>query len=201
MSSPETIDLEAQSILDGASGFVGPSFSFKNRLMRVAWNIVYVVLFRTSPRPFHAWRSILLKAFGAKLGTNVHVYGRAKIWAPWNLILEDEASIADDVTCYCIAPITLGKRAIVSQGAHLCTGTHDYTSPNFQLIAAPIRIEEGAWVCTEAFVGPGVTIGKDTVVGARSVVTKNMPDGMVCAGNPARPLKPRYANRTGLTEA
>ncbi len=176
----------------GADGHLQASFAVGNRLKRLCWNTVYVLFFRPSPRPFHSWRSFLLRSFGAKLGSRVHVYPKTRIWAPWNLDLGDECCLADDVNCYSMALVKLGSRAIVSQGASLCTGSHDYRSPNFQLISSPIEIGEGAWVCAEAFIGPGVSIGKECVVGARAVVVKDMPPGMVCAGNPARPIKPRY---------
>jgi len=183
---------EALDIQVNTDGHEAPSFSLKNRLMRVLWNVVYVLAYRPSPRPMHAWRAGILRLFGAKVGRAVHPYPKAKIWAPWNLVLEDESCLGEEVTCYSIAKITLKKRCIVSQGAHLCTGTHDYADPNFQLIAAPITIGERAWVCTEAFVGPGVSVGDDCVLGARSVAMKDLPAGMVCAGQPAKPLKPRY---------
>lgn len=167
------------------------SFSLANRLRRLTWGVVYVLLFRPSPRPCHRWRAFLLRGFGANLGRDCHVYPKVKIWAPWNLMLDDQAGIADDVICYSMAPIILGKRVIVSQGAHLCTGTHDYESADFQLYALPIQVEEDAWLCAECFVGPGVTIGAGAVIGARAVVTKSMPAWTVCAGNPCRPLKTR----------
>ena len=99
--------------------------------------------------------------------------------------------VADDAELYSIAPIHLKERCVVSQGAYLCTGTHDYEDPNFQLVAAPIVVGVQAWVAAQAFVGPGVTIGDGTVVGARSVVTKSLPEWTVCAGHPCRPIKPR----------
>lgn len=125
------------------------------------------------------------------MGKGCHIYPRVRIWAPWNLVVEEEGSAADDVILYSMATITIGKRAIISQGAHLCTGTHDYEDPAFRLYALPITIGEEAWICTEAFIGPGVTVGAGTVVGARSVATKDLPAWTVCAGNPCRPLKPR----------
>ncbi len=111
------------------------SFSLANRLRRLTWGVVYVLLFRPSPRPCHRWRAFLLRGFGANLGRDCHVYPKVKIWAPWNLMLDDQAGIADDVICYSMAPIILGKRVIVSQGAHLCTGTHDYESAEVQALA------------------------------------------------------------------
>jgi putative colanic acid biosynthesis acetyltransferase WcaF len=171
--------------------FTGPCFSLSNRLARLAWAIVYALLFRPSPRPLHAWRSLLLRAFGARLGQDCHIYPGACIWAPWNLICGDEAGVADGTILYNQAPITLGRRCVISQGAHLCTGTHDYRSPRFPLVARPIKVGELAWVAAECFVHPGVTIGDGTVVGARSVVTRDLPPWTVCAGHPCQVIKPR----------
>jgi putative colanic acid biosynthesis acetyltransferase WcaF len=168
-----------------------PSFSLKNRLARSVWGIAYLFLFRTSPRPMHAWRAFLLKCFGAKIGANCHVYSQVIIWAPWNLVLEEQVGLADGVTCYTMAKITIKSKAVVSQGVHLCTGTHDYNDPNFQLYALPITIGANTWICADAFIGPGVNVGDGAVIGARSVVTKDMPAWTVCAGNPCKPLKQR----------
>ncbi len=173
------------------STHTSPSFSRRNRAGRVLWSIVNALLFRPSPRPFHAWRAMLLRMFGAKIGRDCHIYPRVVIWAPWNLVCGDEVGVADGVILYSQARILLGDRCVISQGSHLCTGTHDYTSPRFPLIAQPIQVGECAWICAESFVHPGVTIGAGAVIGARSVVTHDLPEWMVCAGHPCRPLKPR----------
>ena len=172
----------------------GPSFSLRNRLGRIVWGLTSFLLFRFSPKPLHAWRSFLLRCFGAKVGHGVHVYPGVKIWAPWNLELEDESGIASGVILYSQGKITIGKRTVVSQGAHLVTGTHDYSDVGFPLITKPIRIGDYAWIATEAFIHPGVTIGAGCVIGARSVVNRDMPAWMVCAGHPCKPLKARKMN-------
>lgn len=171
--------------------FIGPSFSLKNRFIRIIWNITHILFFKFSPVPLHSWRSFLLRCFGAKVGMRVHVYPGVKIWAPWNLEIGDEAGIANKVILYSQGKITIGKRVVISQGAHLCAGTHDYTKQGHPLITKPINIGSRAWVASEAFVHPGVTIGDGTVIGARSVVIKDMPAWMVCAGNPCKPIKER----------
>jgi putative colanic acid biosynthesis acetyltransferase WcaF len=125
------------------------------------------------------------------LGARCHIYPRVEIWAPWNLRCDDEVGVADRVILYNQALIHLGRRVVVSQGSHLCTGTHDYESAAFLLKSYPITVRANAWICAEVFVHPGVNIGEGAVVGARSVVTKSIPDWMVCAGNPCVPLKPR----------
>lgn len=173
---------------------VGPSFSLSNRLGRIIWNLFSFLFFRYSPRPFHKWRALLLKCFGAKVGRDVHVYPGVEIWAPWNLELADECGIANGVILYSQGKIIIGRRAVISQGAHLVTGTHDYSDAGFPLITKPIYIGDYAWVATEAFIHPGVTIGAGCVIGARAVVQKDMPAWMVCAGHPCKPLKTRYLN-------
>ncbi|SFQ83618.1 DapH/DapD/GlmU-related protein [Hymenobacter arizonensis] len=169
----------------------GPSFSLRNRLARVVWGVFSFLLFRLSPKPLHSWRSFVLRCFGAKVGQGVHVYPGVKIWAPWNLELADECGIASGVTLYCQGKITVGYRTVISQGAHLVTGTHDYSDLGFPLVTKPIQIGEQVWIAAEAFVHPGIIIGDGCVIGARSVVTKNMPEWMVCAGHPCIPIRAR----------
>jgi putative colanic acid biosynthesis acetyltransferase WcaF len=164
----------------------GPSFTLGHRLRRFVWNSVHALLFRPSPRPCHAWRSSLLRLFGAKLGQGCHVYPGVKVWAPWNLRLGNFVGVADGVTLYCMDRIEIGDYAVISQGAHLCGGTHDYNSGNFQLVIKPIVIGARAWICAEAFVHPGVTVPEGAVVGARAVVTRSLAKPWaVYAGNPA----------------
>lgn len=169
----------------------GPSFSLKNRVTRVIWDVSATIFFKYSPRPLHAWRSFVLRLFGATIGKGVHVYPGVKIWAPWNLLLQDGCGIANGVTLYSQGKITIGKKAVISQGAHLVAGTHDYTNPGFPLVTSPIVIGDFAWVAAEAFIHPGVTVGTGCVVGARSVVTRDLPEWMVCAGQPCKPIKER----------
>jgi len=172
----------------------GPSFSLKNRLARVLWNVVSFFIFRLTPNPLHKWRAFVLRVFGAKVGKSVHVYPRVKIWAPWNLTLGDECGIANGVTLYAQGQIAIGKRTVISQGAHLVAGTHDYTKKGFPLYTMPITIKDYVWIAAETFIHPGIEIGEGAVIGARSVVTKNQPPWMVCAGHPCKPIKARIIN-------
>jgi putative colanic acid biosynthesis acetyltransferase WcaF len=173
-------------IIEGNDPYTEPSFSLGNRMLRASWGVVWLLFFRPSPRPFHTWRRLLLRLFGAKLGRHVHVYSNVKIWAPWQLAIGNNVGIADGVTLYNMAPMTIGDHCVVSQGAHLCGGSHDIDSANFQLIAKPIVLEKKVWVCAETFVGPGVTIAEGCVLGARAVVVKSIVEPWsVWAGNPA----------------
>ena len=172
-------------------------FSWRHRVGRALWNLCWLFVFRPSPRPCHAWRTWLLRRFGAQIGRQCHIYPLARIWAPWNLICHDHACVADHAILYNQAVIRLGEHSVVSQGAHLCTGTHDYQSPHFELVSHPITVEDQVWLAAECFLLPGVTIGAGAVIGARAVVTKSMPPGMVCAGHPCVPIKPRCPELPG----
>jgi putative colanic acid biosynthesis acetyltransferase WcaF len=180
------------SIVAGADPTREPSFTLRNRLLRAAWGAVWLLLFRPSPRPLHRWRAALLRLFGARLGRNVHVYPSARIWAPWSLEVGADSGIGERAIVYNMAPITIGHHCTVSQGAHLCAGSHDVDSANFQLIAAPIVLEPYVWVCADAFVGMNVRLAEGAVVGARAVVVRDLAEPWtVYAGNPARRIRTR----------
>lgn len=168
-----------------------PAFPLRNRLLRASWGVVYALLFRPSPRPFHRWRVFLLRCFGARLGNSCFIYGRARIWAPWNLTCDDMVTIGDEAIIYNPKPITLGSHAIVSQQAYLCGATHNYDDPAFPLIADPISIGPYAWVCARATVQGGVSVGAGAVLGLGSVATRDLEPWTVYAGVPARRIKSR----------
>lgn len=168
-----------------------PSPSLGDKLLRTLWNVIWLVLFRPSPTPLHVWRRMLLRLFGAKIGKGVHAYPSARVWAPWNLVMEDRSCLAAGVDCYSAARIHLGSDCVVSQRAYLCAASHNPRKSTFPLLIGQIYVGEGAWVAAEAFIGPGVTVGRRSVVGARSVVTQDVPDGAIVAGNPSRVISTR----------
>jgi putative colanic acid biosynthesis acetyltransferase WcaF len=171
--------------------------SLANKLARLLWGIVWATLYRCSPRVCHAWRCLLLRIFGAKVGEGAHPCPSAKIWAPWNLTMEPHSCLADAVDCYCVAPITIGAYATVSQYSYLCSASHDFRDATMPLVAAPIVIEAYAWVAADVFVGPGVKIGEGSIVGARSTVVQDVPPWVVVAGSPVRQIgvRPRIMSR------
>nr|WP_082409672.1 putative colanic acid biosynthesis acetyltransferase [Methylomonas koyamae] len=164
----------------------------KIKFLRLIWNTIWWLFFRTTPRwCLNSWRIFLLKLFGAKLGVGNRVSPSCFVWAPWNLEMGDYSVLADDVDCYNMARIKLGSKVAISQRTYLCTGTHDISSLTRPLVTKPISIGDHVWVCAEAFVSPGVKIGNGAVVAARSVVTKDVAEWSVVAGNPAVFIKPR----------
>ncbi|MFN4241782.1 MAG: WcaF family extracellular polysaccharide biosynthesis acetyltransferase [Tepidisphaerales bacterium] len=166
-------------------------YSTGEKIRRVLWGVVQATLFRWSPHPAYRFRAFLLRLFGARLGRNVRVRRTVHIEIPWNLTLGDDVSVGDRAILYCLGPVTIGDRSFVSQYAHLCAGTHDYTSPDYPLQRLPITLGADVWVAADAFVGPGVTVADGVVVGARASVFKDLPPWVVAAGNPAKPIKPR----------
>lgn len=168
-----------------------PQTSLRSRAGRLAWSVVWALLYRPSPRPCHAWRSMLLRAFGAEAGTKCHFYPGSKVWAPWNLRCEDRVTLADGAEVYNPSPITFGSHAIVSQGAYLCGATHLYNEPEFRMVSSPMSIGAYVWICARAIVGPGVNVGEGAVLGLGSVATKDLEPFGVYAGSPAKKVKER----------
>lgn len=110
------------------------------------------------------------------------------------------ATIADDVDCYCVERITLGERVVISQYSYLCGATHDFELRNRPLIPMPITIGAGTWIAADVFVAPGVTIGEESVVGARSSVFTDLPSWKVCVGSPAKPIRDRQMKDAEMSE-
>lgn len=139
----------------------------------------------------HAWRAMLLRAFGAKMGLNCHFYPGSRIWAPWNLVCADQVTAGDGAEIYNPAPIHLGSHAILSQDAYLCGATHDFDDLAFPLIAFSMNIGAYAWVCARASVGPGVNVSEGAVLGLGAVATRDLEPWGVYAGVPAVKVKER----------
>ncbi|MEM0980445.1 MAG: hormogonium polysaccharide biosynthesis acetyltransferase HpsU [Cyanobacteria bacterium P01_H01_bin.58] len=155
------------------------------------WWLVQAVVFPLTLHAHHGPRCFLLRLFGAKIGKRVIIRPSARFYYPWKIAIGDYSWIGSGVELYSLDWIQIGEHCVVSQNSYLCTGSHDVTDQAFGLKTAPITLENGAWVATDCFVGPGVTIGANTVVGARSSVFGNLPAQHICLGTPCRPLKPR----------
>jgi putative colanic acid biosynthesis acetyltransferase WcaF len=168
-------------------------------LGRWLWALVQCTVFRWSPRPFHGFRAWLLRLFGADIVApgQVVIFPSVRVTFPWKLTLEPRAMVGPHVIVYNLARITLRRGANLSQHCHLCAGTHDFNRWSMPLVTAPIVIGENAWLGADVFVGPGVTIGELAVVGARSVVVRDLPPRKICVGHPCRPIKDRAEPRAG----
>ncbi|MBD2504434.1 hormogonium polysaccharide biosynthesis acetyltransferase HpsU [Anabaena azotica] len=155
------------------------------------WWLVQAIAFPLTPHPFSNIRCWILRLFGARIGKGVVVRPTARFTFPWKVTIGDYSWIGDDVVLYSLDEIHIGQHCVVSQKSYLCTGSHDIQDPAFGLKIAGITIGNGAWVATDCFIAPGVQIGANAVIGARSSVFTNMPAGQVCWGSPCRPQHPR----------
>ena len=175
---------------DGQASFYPSQYrselSVANKLGRVAWGVVYWLLFWPSPVPCHAWRRLLLRGFGSRIARNAKVYPTARIWAPWNLTMQRGSCIGPEVYCYSVGPVFVGVDVTVSFRTFLCTASHDIHDPARSLVIGPVRLERGAYVFADAFIGMNVTVGEGAVVAARAVVVRDVAAGDVVAGNPGR---------------
>ena len=161
-------------------------------MFRLAFTCLWAVFARPLPRSVgKGWKNFLLRLFGAKIARTAHVYSSAKVYYPPNLTMGEYSCLASDVDCYNVAPIIIGNNVTISQGAYLCTASHDISDPLNHLITAPIKIEDQAWVAAKAYIGMGVTIGQGAVVGATASVYKDVEPWTVVGGNPAKEISKR----------
>lgn len=166
-------------------------YTFWEKVKRIVWNYFGQMVFRLSFHDWYGFRNTLLRLFGAKIGKSVRIRPSVSIEQPWNLEIGNNSSVGDRVILYCLGRITIRDNCSISQFAHLCAGTHDHTRPDMPLVKLPIVLEDDVWLAADVFIGPGVCIGKEAVVGARSSVYKDVEGGYVYCGNPAKAMKKR----------
>lgn len=165
-----------------------------SRWREALWLVVSLVLFRLCPFSFSALKCVVLRAFGARVGQGVVIKPQVKITFPWKLTLGDHVWLGEECWLLNLERITIGSNVSISQRAFLCTGSHNYKLPTFDLIVKPIVVADGAWVGAATWIGPGVTVGTNTVLTAGSVTSKNLDPNGIYGGHPAVLLRPRILN-------
>lgn len=155
------------------------------------WRMLQQGLFNIEWLKVYGLKHRMLVMLGAKLASGVVFKPKAKITFPWKLSVGENSWIGEEAWLLNLDRIEIGANVCISQRALLCTGSHNWKKESFDLITKPIIIEDGAWICADVFIGPGVTIGKNAVVTAGSVVTQDLPPDMICSGNPCMPKKKR----------
>ena len=155
------------------------------------WWLVEGIVFPLTLHNFNGIRTSLLRLFGAKIGKGVVLRSSVRILYPWKVEIGDYSWIGDDVYFYSLDRITIGRHSIISQKCYLCTGSHDRNDRNFALEIAPISIGNGTWLATDCFVGAGVTVGSNTIIGARSSIFKDIPAETIAWGSPCKARKLR----------
>ena len=168
------------------------------KIRRLLWSMVQSTLYHYSFHTWSNWRAMLLRLFGAQIGKRCIIRRTSRVYYPWLLVIGELAVIGDKAEIYNLGEITIGDRAMVSQEAYLCAGTHDHTQLALPLVTKPIAIGNDAWICARAFIGPGVKVGEGAVVGACAMVTKDVAPWMIVAGNPAQVVKERKMEGAAL---
>jgi putative colanic acid biosynthesis acetyltransferase WcaF len=151
------------------------------------WWLVQGVIFPLSLHQMDSWRCVILRLFGAKIGVGVKIRPTARITYPWKVAIGDYSWIGDDVVIYSLDQVSIGSHCVISQKCYLCTGSHDAGDRAFGLKTTPIVIGNGVWIAADCFLAPGITIGANAVVGARSTVFTDVPPQKVAWGSPCRP--------------
>jgi putative colanic acid biosynthesis acetyltransferase WcaF len=164
---------------------VSPGFRGRSGFVVLLWQVVQSTLFGMSPQPLYAWRRALLRLFGAKIGRRVLIRPTARVTYPWKVEIGDCSWIGDHVELYSLDRITIGEHVVVSQKSYLCTGSHDCREIAFNYKNRPIIVEAQVWIASDVFVGPGVTIERGAVIGARSTVFHNVLAATIAYGTPA----------------
>ena len=183
--------IHGRRLQDLASHQVAPGYRGRPSWYVLLWMLVMATVFRWSPHPAYAWRALLLRAFGASIGTNVKIRSSARVFYPWRLSIGDNSWIGDFADLYSHAQITIGRDSVVSQYSYICTAGHDYTRSDFPLVAEPVTIGNEAWIAADVYVAPGVRIGSGSVIGARSTVLSDIPENVVAYGHPAKVARAR----------
>jgi putative colanic acid biosynthesis acetyltransferase WcaF len=165
---------------------VPPGFRERSAPVVLLWQLAQAILIGLSPQPFYAWRRCVLRLFGAQIGRKVLLRATARVTFPWKVEIGDFSWIGDHVEIYSLDRVSIGRHAVISQRSYLCTGSHDMHDIAFSYLTAPITIEDQAWIASDVFIAPGVTIGRGAVVGARSTVFADIPAAMVAFGEPAQ---------------
>lgn len=171
--------------LDIAANRKAVKYTRREQILRVCWWFG-AWLIRLSLRPMFGWRRFVLRLFGARIGEHVRIYPSTKIYMPWNVSIGAWSALGDDVFIYSLGRVSIGVRSTVSYRAHVCAGTHDFGDPRLPLLKPPVEIGSGVWIGTDAFIGPGVKVADNAIVGARAVVIKDVDESQVVGGNPAR---------------
>jgi putative colanic acid biosynthesis acetyltransferase WcaF len=159
-------------------------------IVELIWVLVSTILV-SSWIPGSIHRRILLRLFGARVGRGVIIKPGLRVKFPWRLEVGDHSWIGEDAWIDNLAPVKIGSNACISQGAYLCTGSHDWSSPTFDLIVKPITIGDGAWAAAKSIVGPGVTVGEGAVLGLGSTTSKDLEPWCVYSGSPAEFVRKR----------
>jgi len=171
-----------------SSQFESP-WDLSTKIRMILWECAWGLLCFWTPKPFNLWRLLILKFFGATIEGRPFVHQRARIQIPWHLKLGDRSCLGDRANAYSLGPIEIEEGATIAQEVYLCTGTHNFQDPAIPLQTGRILIKRNAFIGARAMILPDITIGEKAVIGAQSIVTKNVAAHTTVAGNPATTIR------------
>lgn len=186
---PLKVDLRLTSTRTGLPG--GDDKGGRNFAVRAAWTIVNALVFLNPVLPAYGLKACLLRLFGARVGKGVVIKPGVNIKYPWFLAIGDYCWIGERVWLDCTAPLQVGDHVVISQGAFLCCGMHDWEDPGMGSMIAPITVEDGAWIASCACIAGNVTIGQEAMVALGSVVFNDCEPRGIYRGNPAQRIARR----------
>jgi putative colanic acid biosynthesis acetyltransferase WcaF len=167
------------------------SYNTRSRFTQVLWYIVNRLFFTSFfPWPMH-FKSWILRIFGAQIGNNIVIKPRVSIKYPWFLTVGNYCWIGEGVWIDNLDKLIIGNNVCISQGAMLVSGNHDFTKATFDLILAPIVLEDGVWIGAKAVVCQGVTCGRNAILTVGSITSANLKENGIYKGIPAIWVKER----------
>tara|TARA_B100001027_G_C16267083_1_gene332714 strand:- start:141 stop:689 length:549 start_codon:yes stop_codon:yes gene_type:complete len=166
-------------------------FRGKPKIIVQIWWLAETFLVNMSPQFMFGWRRFLYRLFGAKIGKKVKIRPSVKTTYPWKVEIGDYSWIGDEVRLYSLGKITIGKNTVISQKSYLCTASHDYLDNRFSIHSKKIIVGDSCWLSTDVFVSPGVVIGNESIIGARSSVFRDIESNSINYGSPSKKIRPR----------
>jgi putative colanic acid biosynthesis acetyltransferase WcaF len=160
------------------------------RWLEVIWLLTQAFVL-ASPFSSSRLRILMLRLFGARIGRGATIKPRVRVKFPWRLDIGDHCWLGEDVWLDNLADIRIGNHCCLSQGAYLCTGSHDWTRAGFDLVIKPIILEDEVWLAARSVVGPGVIARRGAVLALGSVATRELLSWHIHQGLPAVPIRPR----------
>ena len=156
-----------------------------SKFKQVFWYLVSALLFKNPWIPVSGIKVFFLRLFGAKVGSGVVVKPCVNIKYPWKLAIGNNSWIGEKAWIDNLDQVSIGNSVCISQGAFLLTGNHDYKKITFDLLIAPIILEDGVWIGASAIVCPGIVCGTHAVLSVASVANKDLAPYFIYKGNPA----------------
>jgi putative colanic acid biosynthesis acetyltransferase WcaF len=162
-----------------------------SKLKIVLWYFFNALFLKNKYNPSSGLRKLVLRLFGAKIGTGVLLKPSISVKYPWKLTIGNNVWIGEDVWIDNLDVVTIGNNVCISQGALLLCGNHNYKKPTFDLMVKPITLKDGVWIGAKAVVVQGIVCGEESVLSVQSVANTNLEPYAIYQGNPAVKIRER----------